>query len=115
MRTAGLMIRREATPLTPIAAIAGGTLRGSQFNTVYKDTGGQWSAEIGYTASYAPYVHEINKHYVAPGTQWKFLETAIFRRTADILALFGKELDVGAGAGGAFVAEDPGGLAGGAA
>lgn len=44
-------------------------------------------AVIGYTASYAIYVHEIDKAYRAPGTSWKFLEQAVIESEKDILKI----------------------------
>ena len=83
LRAALLMLRSAATPLTPIET---GNLRGSCYTLVYQD-GKELVGEIGYTAYYAAYVHEIDKHYIAPGTQWKFLETAMKERGRDCLAV----------------------------
>ena len=38
--------------------------------------------EIGYTAYYAVFVHEIDKNYRKPGSSWKFLELALMRTSA---------------------------------
>lgn len=43
------------------------------------------SAEIGYTASYAIFVHEIDNNYTVG--QWKFLETALFSNQKEILRI----------------------------
>lgn len=71
VRTAALLVKRESQKLTPIDT---GNLKGSAYTEV---VGGDIKpgAIIGYTANYAPFVHEINKNYIKG--QWKFLETAI--------------------------------------
>lgn len=40
---------------------------------------------VGFSAYYAIYVHEIQKAYKAPGTQWKYLETAVKENSQKIL------------------------------
>jgi hypothetical protein len=83
MHLVGLLVRRAAAPLTPIDK---GNLRGSQGHKVISGvTSGEIGVVIYYTASYAPYVHEIDKNYQSPGTQWKFLETALMQNTKEIL------------------------------
>jgi hypothetical protein len=81
MRQACLLVRRRAQKKTPVDT---GNLR----NSAYTDVEGQGDntvGRIGYTAFYAPYVHEIDKNYRAPGTSWKFLELAIKESTRDII------------------------------
>lgn len=47
-----------------------------------------------YPCEYAVYVHEIDKAYKFPGTQWKYLETAFIQSIPDILRILGSELDL---------------------
>lgn len=91
MHKAVLMVRRDAARLTPVR---NGDLIRSQYGEVYRDAQGGYSGVIGYTMSYAPYVHEINKRYRKPGSQWKYLETALKNNASKIVRLFGSELDV---------------------
>ena len=41
--------------------------------------------EIGYTAYYAVYVHEIEKEYRKPGSSWKYLENTIKENAIKVL------------------------------
>lgn len=52
---------------------------------------GNMVAVIGYTAYYAPFVHEINKNYLAPGTNWQFLRNAIVTNDQKILSIIASE------------------------
>ena len=66
-----LYIKARALEKTPIDT---GNLRGSCYlDPPYPNP----TIEIGYTADYAIYVHEIDKNYKAPGTSWKYLEKAL--------------------------------------
>ena len=61
MRKATLLIRRKSVEITPIDT---GNLRGSAFTEVFEDkSNNKISGVIGYTAAYAPFVHEIPKNY----------------------------------------------------
>ena len=91
MHAALLMVRRAATPLTPVDT---GDLRRSVGTRVISQGHCGYTGLIYYTSDYAPYVHEINKRYRAPGTQWKFLETALQRESNNILRLFGSKLQM---------------------
>lgn len=81
MEIVGQVVRRAAYPLTPYEH---GNLRKSQYATVYGSEH-EVGVEIGYTAAYAPYVHEIDKNYLTPGTGWKFLERALQQSEQEIL------------------------------
>jgi hypothetical protein len=73
MWLAGLFIKGAALPKTPVKT---GNLRQSAY-VIARDGSGGPGAEIGYTAAYAVYVHEIDKNYVAPGTSWQYLKKAV--------------------------------------
>jgi len=88
---AALSIKAKTLPITPVDT---GNLRGSWYTEVFEAADGFASAEIGFTAAYAPYVHEIDKIYRAPGTGWKFLERGLQAASTDVLKWFGKELDL---------------------
>lgn len=65
----------RALELTPIDT---GNLRDSQYRHVEKRPG-QIVGRVGYwseQADYAVLVHETDREYRQPGTQWKFLEQA---------------------------------------
>ena len=74
-------IRREAQILTPVAT---GNLKGSAYVNAYNTPVGP-GAEIGFTASYAVFVHEIQASHKGKG-QWKFLETAMKKLARKTLA-----------------------------
>jgi hypothetical protein len=91
MRGAALSVKQKTLPITPADT---GNLRRSWFTEVFEAEDGFASAEIGFTASYAPYVHETDRIYKAPGTAWKFLERGLQAASTDVLKWFGKELDL---------------------
>jgi hypothetical protein len=66
-----------------------GHLRQSAYVTAFDSSAGP-GAEIGYTAAYAVYVHEIDKNYRAPGTSWKFLERALMESRKAILEIIAR-------------------------
>lgn len=76
------IIESTSKPLCPVRT---GNLINSWFGRVRK-TGGLLLAEVGYGASYALAVHEIDRLYRKPGSQWKYLEAAIASKTKEILA-----------------------------
>jgi len=82
LRAAATLIKGRSIRLAPVDT---GHLRQS----AYVDSGrmflkGPW-AVIGYTAIYAPMVHEIDKNYTVG--QWKFLETPLFGSERDVLEI----------------------------
>jgi len=83
VHAAGLLVKSRALPKTPVKT---GNLRNSAY-VISEDTKRGPVAEVGYTASYAVFVHEIDKNYRAPGTSWKYLERAIQESRGDILRL----------------------------
>lgn len=85
---AALMIRRRAQQLTPVKT---GNLRASAYTHAYNTPKGP-GAEIGYTANYAVFVHEIDKDYRVG--QWKFLETALKEKARDALEMIRREAQV---------------------
>ena len=86
MRQAALLVKGRAQRLTPVDT---GNLKGSTYVEVFNTPHG-WGAEIGYTAYYAVFVHEINKNYRSPGTGWKFLERALSQSQKEILEILRK-------------------------
>ena len=73
MSRVALVVMGESVRRTPVKT---GNLRGSAYQRIVDSNQGP-VAEIGYTANYAWWVHEIDKVYKAPGTHWKFLQTAV--------------------------------------
>lgn len=51
-------------------------------------------AEVGYTAYYSIFVHEIDKAYRKPGSSWKFLEKAIREKADRVLDIISKEAEL---------------------
>ena len=97
LREAALVIRRRSMQLTPVGKTS--HLRGSTYTEAYNTPEGP-GAEIGYTALYAPYVHEIpppparsvpgGRSAIHTVGQWKFLETALKEKSREILEIIRK-------------------------
>lgn len=85
MTEAATMIKARSMKLTPVDT---NTLRLSAYYRTWMRASGP-GAEIGYRASYAPFVHEIDKNY-KHGKQWKFLETAMNELRGRILDVIRK-------------------------
>lgn len=83
MRAAALLVRRESQKICPVDT---GNLRGSAYTEVYDNLRKGPGAEIGYTAYYAPYVHEMPEdfNFKRPGSGPKFLERALLENTERI-------------------------------
>lgn len=75
MRKVGLFIENESNESTPQDK---GVLINSSFSGVAAFAG-KIIARVGYTAKYAPFVHEMPKsnNFTKPGTGPKFLEKAV--------------------------------------
>jgi hypothetical protein len=78
-----LVVKRRSMQLTPHDT---GNLKGTCYTKLIEHKG-MPVAEIGYTAAYAIYVHEINRNYKKPGTQWKYLETAMKEKQKEVLII----------------------------
>ena len=90
LQEAGLLIKGRSQRITPHDT---GFLVGSAYTVPLK--GGQVQ-EIGYMASYAPFVHEIEKEYTTtPGRAWKFLETAMKQSARDVIKILQKHYKAG--------------------
>jgi len=74
-----LIIQARSMELTPHDT---GHLKGSTYAVIINTQDGS-GAEIGYTAFYAPFVHEIDKNYKVG--QWKFLATAMQQKRKEVL------------------------------
>lgn len=91
---AGLLVKNRSVKKTPVKT---GNLRGSAYVTLEKGMGSfenKASVEIGYTASYAAYVHEMPEHFSfsKAGTGPKFLERALLESQKDILRILNKKM-----------------------
>ena len=84
LKAAVTYIQGKAVEITPAKT---GVLRGSAFNDVSDQ-----SARVGYTAKYAPFVHEMpeTNNFSTPDTGPKFLTKAIFNNTRTILEIIRK-------------------------
>jgi hypothetical protein len=89
MWKAVLVVDRRAAELTPVAT---GNLIDSRERNVFL-RGDAVVGYIGYTATYAPYVHEmVRAHFRKPGAQAKFLETALKEKAAEVLGILAAEV-----------------------
>lgn len=69
-------------------------LRSSFFSQVLKLKNG-WDGVIGFTAKYAPFVHEkTTANFKTPGTQAKFLEKPIMDNSDKILRIVQQEAKI---------------------
>lgn len=89
LRAAGLVVRREAQTLTPVDW---GNLKDSAYSDL--DPIAARYVEVGYTAEYAPYVHEDleARHTVGEA---KFLQKAVARKRKQVLEIMAKASRVG--------------------
>lgn len=69
-----------AMRLTPVDT---GWLRQSRYVRFPKMNGDRFNIEAGFAATYAVYVHEINKDYIVG--EWKFLSTALNYHASSML------------------------------
>jgi len=76
---AALFVKGESQKNTPVDT---GHLKNSAYTKLNKE---REYAEIGYTAFYAPFVHEIDKNYTVGG--WKFLARALNDNVRKILSI----------------------------
>jgi hypothetical protein len=86
----GLLVKNRSVKITPIKT---GNLRGSSY-VVLDETEPRPFAEIGYTANYAAYVHEMpaEYNYTMKGTGPKFLERALNDSRKEIVAYLSKKI-----------------------
>lgn len=84
LKAAMIFIIGKAIEITPKEH---GVLRGSAFTSVDDK-----KARVGYTAKYAPFVHEMpeTNNFTTPDTGPKFLEKAIFNNTKTIIEIIRK-------------------------
>ncbi len=79
LAAAALLVKGEAQKNTPVDT---GNLKNSAYTKLNKE---REYAEVGYTAFYAPFVHEIDKNYIVGS--WKFLAKALYDNTKRILTI----------------------------
>lgn len=85
-------IKAEAMDITPVLY---GDLVGSAFGQT-ETAKGRTTSRVGYTAEYAPEVHEYPEsyNYTKPGTGPKFLQKAITENTTFILRTLRENADI---------------------
>ena len=86
---AGLFLQRESQKIVPIDT---GNLRRSAF-TREQGAGFDIVVTVGYTASYAIYVHERVELRHAPGKQAKFLEHPLREKRGRMAAIVVEEVE----------------------
>lgn len=79
LAAAALLVKGEAQKNTPVDI---GNLKNSAYTKLNR---GEEYAEIGYTAFYASFVHEIDKNYTVGS--WKFLAKALNDNAKRILTI----------------------------
>lgn len=85
---AGLFVQGESQKETPVDT---GALKSSAY-TQGIQKGDNPIVEIGYTAFYAPFVHEINKNYRVGN--WQFLRNALAKNDGKILDIIRQEAEI---------------------
>ncbi len=80
----------QAKVYTPVDT---SNLINSQYTDVIEQAQGI-TGIIGYTASYAMEVHEIDRNYRKPGSRWKYLETALFEKSDEVLEVLADEMRI---------------------
>ena len=86
LKTAGLFIQRESQLLCPVEF---GFLVNSAFTRSW-GSGFETTVQVGYTAEYALYVHEILDNYHKPPTQAKFLEQPAREKKDEIFGIIAR-------------------------
>jgi len=87
-----IVIRRDMDKTPPLIPIDTGNLRSSWFVTLFKS---QMKVTMGFTADYAPEVHENqNASFRRPGSGAKFFEAAMKRNLDEILKTIEREAKV---------------------
>lgn len=86
LKRAGLLVQGDAQKLTPVDE---GNLRGS----AYTELVGTLTVQVGYTAEYAPHVHEDlqARHTVGEA---KFLEKSVQQNAGDVLKILHEEMKI---------------------
>ena len=85
MQEVGLKVKGEAMRITPMRT--GNLVNGAFYSTDTVRKGPR--VRIGYTAKYAPYVHEMpdSTNWTKASSGPKFLERAVKRNTREIIAI----------------------------
>ena len=106
LMTAGLLVKREAQLKTPVDI---GNLKASAYVDPIHDSMGRLGVEIGYTAFYAPFVHEASgklKGLPRPrphkGRFWdpqgraepQFLRNALYQNADKILSIIAEDAKI---------------------
>lgn len=86
MKESALLVRRESMKQTPVLT---GNLKGSHYTEIISDLRHGVGAEIGLTASYAPYVHEnLDAHH--KNGRARFLALALVENARNILQILAR-------------------------
>lgn len=89
---AGALVRREGQIETPVDT---SNLINSWYGPDVQDSGQGPVAEIGLTAMYAPYVHEmVEANFQKPGSKAKFLEDPLKRNEKRVLEIIAEETKI---------------------
>lgn len=92
IRTALLSVKGLTMVYTPVDT----SFLISGIYTLVDDSSGTVIGEIGFVASYAPYVHEMpgTYNFKKPGSGPKFLERALYEKAVEIAEILQAELKV---------------------
>lgn len=84
IRAATLHVKSKMLPITPVDT---GNLRNSAFTRI-EDDGGEPVGVVGFTAAYAPFVHEcVECEFQAPRAEPRFLARTLQRERDEIQRL----------------------------
>lgn len=90
---AGAFVQGEAVAVTPVEF---GTLHNSAFTVTTPPGVRPIVTTVGYTAHYAPYVHEmpLTNNFTKPGTGPKFLQKAVSENVPEIVGLIRQHAEI---------------------
>ncbi len=89
---AGLLIKGEAQRICPVDSA--NLINGAYSAPVVKESENVLSVEVGFQASYAPFVHEMpaNTNWQKPTAENKFLEKSLINNEGKVLQLIANGL-----------------------
>lgn len=88
---AALFVKGESQEITPQKT---GVLINSAFASAGTKSNGMPISRVGYTAKYAPWVHEMSEDntFTKPDTGPKFLQKAVFENLSTILSIIRRRI-----------------------
>lgn len=92
LTAAGFLIKGEAQRICPVDSA--NLINGAYVDAVVKESENVLSVEVGFQASYAPFVHEMpaNTNWQKPTAENKFLEKSLMNNEGKVLQLIANGL-----------------------